>query len=420
MNNMNINPLPLPAMLEQYQQQADALYEGYVSGDKIAIRFIKDRHREWWKLSEVEYRAITATLADAQDVIAWFYSFDSWNDLVAWVEVVTQPDSPAAQFESAVEAIVAGDISALQSLLYTNPALIRARSLRSHHSTLLHYTGTNGVEGYRQKYPPNAIEVLKLLLAAGADVEAKADMYGGGSTTFGLVATSIHPAKAGIMTSLLQILLDAGAVIDQPPAAGNGHYAINGCLHNGRPEAADFLMRHGALLDLEGAAGTGRLDIVKQFFEADGSLKATATQKQLEYGFIWACEFGHTAVVDFLINQGLDPNVEVDGMYGLHWALIGGHRDLITRLIRHPVSLEARNRYGGNAIGSAMWALCNSDGVYRWPEMEVDYWAIIEELLKAGAPIESGMLGWLAQESDIPSPTKERLDTLFRQYGASS
>lgn len=417
---MNMHPLPLSARLEQYQQQANALYEAYASGDKTAIRFIKDGHREWWKLTEAEYCAIIVTPADAQDVIAWFYSFNNWRELATWIEAITQAGSPAAQFEAAVDAIVGGDITTLQSLLQRNPALISARSLRSHHSTLLHYTGTNGVEGYRQKYPANAIEVLKFLLAAGADVEAKADMYGGGSTTFGLLATSIHPAKAGIMAPMLQILLDAGAVIDQPSAAGNGQYAINGCLHNGRPEAADFLMRHGALLDLEGAAGTGRLDVVKQFFEEDGSLKPTATQKQLEYGFIWACEFGHTAVVDFLIGQGLDPNVEVDGMYGLHWALIGGHWDLITRLIHHPVSLEARNRYGGNAIGSAMWALCNSDGVYRWPQKEVDYWAIIEELLKAAAPIESGMLGWLAQESDIPAPTKERLDSLFRQYGASS
>ncbi len=417
---MSIHPLPLSATPEQYQQQADDLYAAYTSGDKSAIRFIKDGHHEWWKLSEAEYRTITVTPADAQTVIAWYYSFNSWGDLAAWVEVVTQADSPAAQFETAVDAIVTGDIPTLQSLLDNTPSLISARSLRSHHSTLLHYTGTNGVEGYRQKYPANAIEVLKFLLAAGAEVEAKADMYGGGSTTFGLLATSIHPAKAGIMAPMLQLLLDAGAVIDQPSAAGNGQYAINGCLHNGRPEAADFLMRHGALLDLEGSAGTGRLDIVKQFFEADGSLKAPATQKQLENGFVWACEFGHADVVDFLIGQGLDPNVEVDGMYGLHWALIGGHRDVITRLIHHPVSLEAMNRYGGNAIGSAMWALCNSEGVYRWPQMEVDYLAIIEELLKAGAPIERGMLGWLAQESDIPAPTKERLDSLFRQYGASS
>lgn len=417
---MHLNPLSLDAPLEQYQQQADQLYEAYTSGDKAAIRTIWEGHRHWWKLREEEFRKITVTPADAQAVVAWYYSFNSWSDLAAWVEAVTNPGSPTALFEAAVNAIVEGDIPTLRSLLHTNPALISARSMRSHHSTLLHYTGTNGVEWYRQKYPSNAIEVLQFLLAAGAEVEATAGMYGGGSTTLGLLATSIHPAKAGIMAPMLEILLQAGAVIDQPSAAGNGQYAINGCLHNGRPEAADFLMRHGALLDLEGAAGTGRLDVVKQFFREDGSLQPGATQQQMEYGYVWACEFGHPAVVDFLISQGLDPNVNVDGMYGLHWALVGGHINIVKLLLAHGVSLEARNQYGGNAIGCAVWALLNSDGVYRWPEMEVNYMEIIETLLKAGAPVERGMLAWLAQESDIPSPAREQLDTLFRQYGATS
>lgn len=35
-------------------------------------------------------------------------------------------------------------------------------------------------------------------------------------------------------------------------------------------------------------------------------------------------------------------------------------------------------------------------------------------------PVQASMLGWLAQESDIPSPIRERLDALFRQYGAAS
>ncbi|AXY73295.1 ankyrin repeat domain-containing protein [Paraflavitalea soli] len=415
---MKFGPLPLQAGLEQYQQQADELYEACTAGDKNALRFIKNNY--FWRLTDDEFRNRVITKEDTMAAITNLYAFDSWSDLADWVTDVTQPGSPTARFEAAVEAIVAGDIPALQTLLQETPSLISARSMRSHHSTLLHYTGTNGVEGYRQKYPANAIEVLKFLVAAGAEVEAKADMYGGGSTTLGLVATSIHPAKAGIMATMLQLLLDAGAVIDQPSAAGNGQYAINGCLHNGRPEAADFLMRHGALLDLEGAAGTGRLDVVKQFFEANGSLKASATQKQMELGFVWACEYGHTAVVDFLISQGLDPNVEVDGMYGLHWALVGGHINIIKLLLSHHVSLEARNSYGGNAIGCAVWALCNSDGVYRWPEGEVDYWEMLETLLEADAPIEEGMLGWLAQESDIPPLTKERLDSLFRRYGAST
>jgi len=74
-------------------------------------------------------------------------------------------------------------------MLPDHPELIRARWPRPHHATLLLYIGTNGVEDERQKYPPNAVEMLKLLLAAGAEVDAEADLYGGGATTPGLVAT---------------------------------------------------------------------------------------------------------------------------------------------------------------------------------------------------------------------------------------
>lgn len=417
---MKLKPLPIQAGLEQYQQQADELYAAYTAGDKKAIRQMKDGHPQWWRLQEAAFRQLNVTPSDAQIVVAWYYSFNSWEELAIWVTAVTQPGSPTARFEAAADAIVAGDIKTLGTLLQEDPALISARSMRSHHSMLLHYTGTNGVESYRQRYPSNAIEVLQFLLAAGAEVNAEAGMYGGGSTTLGLLATSIHPAKAGIMSTMLEILLKAGAFIDQPGAAGNGSPAINGCLHNGRPEAADFLMRHGALLDLEGAAGTGRLDVVQTFFDEDGHLKDSATIRKMNYGFIWACEFGHTAVIDFLISKGLDVNVEVDGMYGLHWALIGGHLDVVKLLIAHGASLALRNMYGGDAVGCCTWAIANSSEVYRWPEKEVDYLVIMEELLKTGISIEGGMLAWLEKESDIPSPVKEQLDTLFRKYGTTT
>ena len=41
--------------------------------------------------------------------------------------------------------------------------LISARSVRKHRSNLLHYVGANGVEGFRQKTPQNAVEVLEIL-----------------------------------------------------------------------------------------------------------------------------------------------------------------------------------------------------------------------------------------------------------------
>ncbi|HVU57881.1 MAG TPA: ankyrin repeat domain-containing protein [Puia sp.] len=289
------------------------------------------------------------------------------------------------RFEEAVDALIAGDAPALQAMLRDDPELIRVRSTRSHHATLLHYIGTNGVEDERQKYPPNALEMLDLLLAAGADVNAEADLYGGGATTLGLVATSIHPSKAGIMIPLLERLLEAGASIEHPGSGGNGQLAVNACLHNGRPEAADFLVRKGAVLDLEAAAGTGRLEVVKTFFNEDGSLKDGSMQTQLEYGFAWACEFGHTDVADWLLDRGADPNKQVDGVGGLHWAILGGHMDTILLLIRRGADPYAKNIYDGDALATAEWASRNSDPVYRWPEEKVDYEEIMRVLREAGA-----------------------------------
>ena len=70
------------------------------------------------------------------------------------------------------------------------------------------------------------------------------------------------------------------------------------------------------------AAGVGRLDVVKSFFNDDGSLKSTATRQQMKDGFAWACEFGRTSVVDFLLQRGMemDAKLKHDGQTGLHWA----------------------------------------------------------------------------------------------------
>jgi len=324
------------------------------------------------------------------------------------------------QFERAVDALIAGDAPALQAMFREDPALIRARSRRGHHATLLHYIGTNGVEDERQRYPPNAVEMLNLLLAAGADVNAEADMYGGGATTLGLVSTSIHPSKAGLMIPLLDILLAAGATIDHPGAGGNSQLAVVACLRNGRPEAAGYLTQRGAKLDLEGAAGVGRLDVVKTFFNKDGSLKDTATRIQMEYGFAWASEFGHMAVVDYLLERGMDPDKQMDGLSGLHWAILGGRLETIQLLIRRQTDLEKRNIYGGTALGAGFYAAIHSDPVYHWPAEKADYVRIIRTLLEAGARIEPGTLKWLEGEPGLSDVMKSRIGEVLREYGAGS
>ena len=141
--------------------------------------------------------------ADARTIIAREHDFESFDAFARHLEARSNSASLVSQFESAVEAIISGDLTTLERLLRLNPALVRARSARRHHATLLHYVGANGVEGFRQKTPKNAVEVAEMLLKAGAEVDAVAEMYGG-STTLGLVATSIHPWLAGVQGALME------------------------------------------------------------------------------------------------------------------------------------------------------------------------------------------------------------------------
>ena len=238
-----------------------------------------------------------------------------------------------------MDAIITGDLATLERLLRRNPELIRARSTREHRATLLHYVGANAVEGYRQKTPKNAVKVAEILLQAGAEVDADLD-YGPmrkrypertGSTTLGMVATSCHPAAAGVQIPLLDILLKHGASVN---GLRGGWNPLIAALHNGRGEAAAHLARRGARMDLEAAAGVGRLDVVKTFVNEDGSLKASATKARMESGFMWACEYGRTSVVDFLLAKGLDPGAQPHGETGLHWAAYVGHAGIVKSLLK--------------------------------------------------------------------------------------
>src|SRR5215470_12627272 len=387
-------PLPPRPNLEQYKKLAKDFQHACKSGEPGAIRdwaarwaetiaglqgleitpeirrqidFEAERmERHWNKFKQTNERATRCTLASAQFFIARGHGFASWPKFARHLEGLARANSPVSAFEAAVEAIVNGDLATLENLLLENPKLVRTRSTREHRSTLLHYVSANGVEDYRQKTPKNIVEITKLLLKAGADVNAESDAYGGRSTTLGLTATSWHPENAGVQLPLMELLINHGAIIDGP----DGGSAVNGCLHNGRGEAAEFFASRGAKLDLEGAAGVGRLDVVKSFFKSDGSLKPSATRQQMKDGFAWACEFGRTGVVEFLVARGIevDARLKHDGQTGLHWAAYGGHVDTVKLLLQHGATVDAKDEsFGGTPLG---WAL------YGWgsPDAESEHY----------------------------------------------
>ncbi|MBL9127219.1 MAG: ankyrin repeat domain-containing protein, partial [Verrucomicrobiales bacterium] len=218
------------------------------------------------------------------------HRFDDWDAFVRHRTAAADPTSLASAFEAAVDAVVDGDLARLRGLLEERGDWVRARSERTHRATLLHYIGANGVEDFRQRTPPRAVEIAELLLDHGAEVDAVANMYGG-ATVLGLVATSVHPHRANLQIALLDTLLRRGATLDPQDAGAGATLTVNACLANGRYEAAAFLATRGARLDLEGAAGVGDPNRVLAFFDDTGRLRPEATEDGMLSGFHWACEY---------------------------------------------------------------------------------------------------------------------------------
>src|ERR1051325_148081 len=260
-NPQDALPLPLRPNLERYKKLAKDLIKACKSVDpdaignwaeawvkmlvkrsgmelkrkeSVAIRRWTEQVESFAQRTLLNQDGLQCRLADAHLVIARSHGFASWPKFSKHVDELSHRSSLVAKFETAADAICNGDVKTLKRLLAQEPQLIHSRSTREHKATLLHYVSANGVEGYRQKTPRNIVEIAQVLLNGGAEVNAEADVYGGGATTLGLVATSVHPFRAGVQNPLMQILLDHGAEIDHETSGGNLQSAVAGSLANRR------------------------------------------------------------------------------------------------------------------------------------------------------------------------------------------
>lgn len=207
--NLFTDDYRLLSVREQLDRQAHQIVKGHQDGNMAVATHLTCWHPELVGRSAEEIMGRDLTLEDARQTIAREYGFANWSDVD---ENGVEP--PDADFESAVDALLAGNVDALRTLLRDKPSLAHQRSRYGHRSTLLHYVGSNGVETYRQVVPMNLAEVAQVLLDAGADVNATAEMYGGGSTTIALLVTSSHPEEAGVMNEVVKVLINAGAETD--------------------------------------------------------------------------------------------------------------------------------------------------------------------------------------------------------------
>lgn len=344
------NSLPYCAGLDEYQQRAKALFDSLQAGDNDTLWRFKWEHPQFRGKSVSDVKAAALDIADAQAVVAREYGFGSWADLAEFTEAV-RSDPVVKRFEAAVEAVIFGDADTLRSMLVNNPELIHARSMRRHRATLLHYVAANGVEGDRQKTPTNAVEVMKILLDAGAEVDALADMYDEKCTTMSMLVSSSHPADAGLQVVLAETLADHGAALDGPGSKWQS--AVMTALAFGFLDTAKALAARRVPADnLAAMAGLGRVEDATR-------LLPTADSQSRHIALALAAQHGHEAVVRLLLDAGEDPNrYNPDGFHShstpLHQAVWSNHGDLVRLLVEHGARLDIRDTiYQGSPLG---WA----------------------------------------------------------------
>src|SRR5262245_8834670 len=364
-------PLPILAPLERYREQAEALLAGHRAADPQALRIFHQHLPRFldavvtWKPRDVgddEIAAAALDLSDAELAVARAYSFRDWAALAELVTEVARPGSPVREFELASEAVITGDLETLEDMLAKDPGLVRARSTRvtchdppQHRATLLHYLAANGVEGYRQRSPANAIAVATRLLRAGAEVDALARMYGGESPTLSMLVSSTPPADAGVQVPLVHTLLDSGADVDGV-GVSEWRSPLRTALVFGFMDAAKALVARGARVDtLVLAAGLGRAPEVERML-------SSASAAERHGAFALAAQLGHAEVVRILLDRGEDPDrYNPQGFHShatpLHQAVLAGRSEVVHLLLDRGARFDIRDKlWNGTALGWAKYA----------------------------------------------------------------
>ena len=207
-------------------------------------------------------------------------------------------------------------------VLLANGADIEARDGRWHNTALLNAS----VRGRK--------EVVELLLEKGANIEAK---DGNGGTPLNLTSgygTSVH-------TDVIQLLLDRGADIE---SRGNVDCTpLQTAVAVGRKEVAELLLAHGAKLNVSSRYfGTPAHHAMK---DNHRDVVRWAISKGINIPPMHqAAYFGEINEVRDLLSKGADVNhKDLAKFTAMHCAVLGRNKEIVQLLIDRGADLEARS-----------------------------------------------------------------------------
>ena len=279
---------------------------------------------------------------------------------------------PHPGFGAALAALDAGDVDRLRSLIAADPSLLQARTNLDPPygyftgATLLHHVAGN--PGRDNPLPPNIVDVARVLLDAGADVQARTLGPNGGDT-MGLLVTGKQASDMGVTGALMDLLLANGAKLDLARDD-----ALDGSLANHSPAAAEKMIELGAKADVLAAAALGRMDWLRGFFDGDGRLRPLPRRRGKEMperdaiglALLYAYVRGQREAVEFLLEK--DGNWDVIGVQNgaaLHRAAWSGDLAMVERLVAKGADISNRaNPFNSTPLS---WAQHNRQTeVFDW------------------------------------------------------
>lgn len=381
---MPLRSLPARPSLAQLKRQAYELQRQHRDHKVAAAARFVANHPRLARLTTRDVLAERLSLADALLVIAREYGFESWAALKHVVEAGDRVAQfqPHPRFDDAVAALVAGDLPRLDALLTRHPELIRARTNLEPPfgyfagATLLHHIAWN--PSRREPVPANIVDVARLLIDRGADVDAMTLGRSAG-TTMGLLVTSKQASDANVSGPLMQLLLDRGATLDLGTSDAvipewGARNVLDVALSNYATRAAEKLIELGARPDVCVAAALGRMDLLRGFFDEDGHLRARpwrhgkemSARDAIGLAALFAYVNGRAEAMDLLL--GKDGNWNMTGVNNgtlLHRAAWDGRLDLVQRLVS--LGADVGNRDNPFTSTPLSWAQHNKQSaVFDW------------------------------------------------------
>ncbi|HZF28674.1 MAG TPA: ankyrin repeat domain-containing protein [Gammaproteobacteria bacterium] len=304
---MTINSFRLLAEhpdLAQYRKQAKELLRACHASDPEAM----DRFDSWLFRGK-PFDPTQVKLNDAQVVIAREHGCGSWPKFVERIRDQRANGRDSQSFRQARDAILNNELESLRTLLRQFPELARTRSKEPDEAqqTLLHYVAERG-----------SVEMARELVAAGARLDA---------VTLPFNMTPVGSA-----------------------------------LYEGNTKVALYLAEHDSEpLGITRAAGLGRLDVLRTLIGEHGNPRPYLQpgvydpMRSLANAFRYACSNGQVAVVEYLLDLGLDVNVRLqDGATGMHLAAYLGHAELVRLLLQRGADKTVRDqKFGADPAG---WA----------------------------------------------------------------